>query len=483
VKLEKEKLSDPDPITSIKSQWPIFLTYSIASLLYSAIIINMGKISSEIWIGDPLEDHLFEISLILGARNVMWAISGLLFGTLADRVSRKYLFMVAALVVATSCLLFSRTPTGLGEGLFYYFLGANALSGLGLGAFRPIVNSFTNDILQKSQRSQFFGIYSGLNLTLMPVGMILAAFSFRWRRWRSFFGISGTAILFSIIFLYFFLKEPVRGQISSEKLYHALKATNTSYNYKMNKYTFKKTILSKSNILTIIEGIFTCIVFDILLFLIIPYLKGHPLNIDESNISIIFIIFAAPGAIISSTYLAKLSDRWGKKDIKNRITILIVGVFITMISLYIAFLIPLGEFTVEQGKDLLFLLSNPKIYIIGILITLILLCRVLYLANQKPVIQEINLPETQGFVSSLNQFIEVLASAIAPIFGGFVYSLTGSYLTTALICGSFAIPSIIMWIWTQKVIDKDIKQVQDILQERAEEMLENHKKSLEQNNN
>jgi MFS family permease len=147
-----------------------------------------------------------------------------------------------------------------------------------------------------------------------------------------------------------------------------------------------------------------------------------------------------------------------------------------MFSLALAFTIKIDGMTPEEGKDLSFLLKIPEIYVIGLFITLILMGRILYLSNQKPVIQAINLPETQGFVASWNQFLEVFASAIAPVLSSLILSSLGSYRTTAIICCLFGIPSILCWLLSRKFIKKDIAKVHEILHERADEIIAKNNK-------
>ena len=204
-KLRKSRFEFFDKPVKVWSLWPIYVTFAFSSLLYSAIIINMANIAEEIiWVGDSVEEHIIEIGTILSARNVMWAFSGIIFGFLADRSPRKILLILTTVLVGISSILFSRFPRVLGQNLYYYFLITNSLMGLGLGAFRPIIHSYTKDALENRRISRFFGIYSAVNLIFMPIGMILAAFFFNNESltvkgepitFRTFFGSTGVLIL------------------------------------------------------------------------------------------------------------------------------------------------------------------------------------------------------------------------------------------------------------------------------------------------
>ena len=92
----------------------------------------------------------------------------------------------------------------------------------------------------------------------------------------------------------------------------------------------------------------------------------------------------------------------------------------------------------------------------------------LFLVNQAPLIQEVNLPEAQGRMTSWNQLLENIGMGIGALLVGVLLYLTGTnYQLTILFLTVFIIPGIIVWFFTLKWYPKDAEQVKKILEERA----------------
>ena len=99
----------------------------------------------------------------------------------------------------------------------------------------------------------------------------------------------------------------------------------------------------------------------------------------------------------------------------------------------------------------------------------------LFMVNQGPLLQEINLPEAQGKMTSWNQLVENTGMGIGAIMVGVLLYVTGTnYQLTILILMVFIIPGIIVWFLTLKWYPKDAEQVKKILEERAK-ILESRK--------
>ncbi|RLI63350.1 MAG: hypothetical protein DRO88_10150 [Promethearchaeia archaeon] len=449
--------------------WPIFLTYGIVSLIYSSVLINIVQISNLIWPSIPFHIHAIESSLILSFRSWLWAFAGLLFGMLADRINRKVLFLITTSFTAISCLMFTIIPSHFGNNILLFFIISNAIAGIGLGGNYPLVHSISSDYLTESQRSQFFGIYYGINLVLSNLGMIISAIAFKQGWWRWFFLAVGILLAVCLVILALFLKEPPRAHHSSKKLALVLKKSKIAYNYQLTRESFSKSILKTTNIVAIIEGIFTCILFDVILFLIIPYLKEPPINLDSNNVSILFVIFAFPAIILTAVVFAQKVDQLAHKGITVRVDFIIIAVSVSVVGLIVAFLTPLDYIATDGYIDWKTVLTKPSFWLFGLIIFAIITARVLYLTNQPPVLQAINLPEAQGFISSVNQFLEIFASGLAPVIGAAALTLThNDYLLTALICSAIGIPGVFLWIYARTKIKKDIADIQAILEERAE---------------
>ncbi|MHA1719439.1 MAG: MFS transporter [Promethearchaeota archaeon] len=475
-----EALDDAVPLKTIKSikkregvakLWPIIYAYTAVSFSFSMYIININLISNFFWPGIAFDVHAIEMGSSITSRAWMAALSGIILGNIADRISRKRLLIVSFAIEAFAYIFIAFLPMDQGTHSFIYFSIGNGIAGLGIGGIRPIVLSFTNDALETDQRSKFFGFFFALRQIASVVGMILSAFLFELGYWREFHLYFAGFILLGIFCIAFLIKEPNRGQKSHEKLSELLKDTNLKYNYKMTKKTFKSTILKTTNVLAFIEGIFTCILFDIIIFLVVPYLENAPYNIGASEMSLLFVLFALPGAFIGSLAFSKLSDKLGQKNLKNRLSLITFSIVGIIIAFILAFNISLPKFTINEGNDIKVIFNNPLIWILGLLIFIIVALNGVYSINQSPILQAINLPETQGFISSINQSLEIFASGLAPLIGGILLNvLNGDYHFVAILAALIGLPGAIMWFYCRFKIDGDVANIQSILQKRVIEM-------------
>jgi predicted MFS family arabinose efflux permease len=108
------------------------------------------------------------------------------------------------------------------------------------------------------------------------------------------------------------------------------------------------------------------------------------------------------------------------------------------------------------------------VWVIGIIETFSASISSLYQVNQPPILQEINLPEAQGQVVSLNKLLENIGWGLGPlIIGIFIKLSRENYQIVALLIGLFAMPGIILWILSLKWYKKDKKAISLILEERA----------------
>jgi len=101
----------------------------------------------------------------------------------------------------------------------------------------------------------------------------------------------------------------------------------------------------------------------------------------------------------------------------------------------------------------------------------------LYMVNQAPIIQDINLPEAQGKITSYNQLLENIGLGIGPLLVGILLTLTNNYQTVILIVLLFIIPGITLWILALRWYHQDRIEIKKILEERADTLKARHEKS------
>nr|WP_280178729.1 MFS transporter [Candidatus Prometheoarchaeum syntrophicum] len=436
----------------------------------AGIMLNMLVLSDIIW-----QDQTFyplEMGILIGTRTWGMAVSGLLIGRLADKFSRKFLLLIMVFLIAAGRFLNAFAP--MGEPISYgYFLFCFSLTGLGLGGIEPIILSYTNDALSKEKRSRFFGIQESSRQVGATFGTILSAILFQFGYWKLYFWIAGSILFIIMIILWIYLKEPKRGQNSQKDLSNLLNSTDIVYEYQLNAKTVKSTIFSPTNIIAFIEGIFTWLIFAIALYMIYPYLQSEPYNISPIANGILMIIFGMPGAIFGGIVFGKISDTFGKRNIKWRVILIIFSIITLFISIVLVFVIPLQPLTPEEGNNIILLFSYPSGWMFGLIIFTIRAVLGIYNVNQNPIIQAINLPEAQGTVSSWGQFLETIANGLGPVIAGYILSVNeGNYFEAAWITLLLGIPGAFLWILALKFINSDVARIQRILKLRTKELHE-----------
>jgi MFS family permease len=414
------------------------------------------------------------MGILVGVYMYMMAFSGILFGVLADRYSRKYLMVITEVIFGLGYLLNGFVPQGLGMQTFIPFLSFNLMRGFAAGGIWPIINSYGNDSTTEDERSQFFGMLQALFQLFQIVGMVISAFLFQNLFWRQYFWIVGTIyILFGLLIL-IRGKEPKRASTHKE-LKGILSSENVKYEYKLNKSTIRSTVFAPTNVIALVEGIFTTVMLMIPDFLFVPYIQSEPYNFSPSASSIFMIMFGLPGGLLGSLALAKLSDKLAKRNIRNRVYMIVISIIGLFLFYIFLFFLPLPHMTVSQGNNLGFLLSIPLIWIMGIVALIARGIVGLWNINQPPILQAINLPEAQGTISSANQFLENLGSGTGPIIAGALLAFFNSnFQLTVSITMGIGIIGALIWLLAARWINRDVERISGILKQRGIEMSNNN---------
>ncbi len=457
----------------VKRLWPSFVLHNSFAFTVSTIFINFLLVSNIIWPGESF--HSAEMGILVGTSTYTMALSGILFGVLADRYSRKILMSITEIIFGFGYLLNGFVLQGLGLETFTYFLLFSLLRGFATGGFWPIINSFGNDSTEEGERSQFFGTLQALFQVFQIVGMVISAILFQNSFWREYFWVIGIIyILFGLVILAKG-REPKRASTHKE-LSEVLLNDDISYDYKLNKETIKSTIFTPTNIIAFVEGLFTTVMLMVPDFLFVPYIQSDPYNISPFASSIFMIMFGLPGGLLGSLAFAKLSDRLAKRNIKNRVYMIALSI-IGLFGFYIAlFFLPLPHLNETQGNDIGLLLTLPMLWMLG-LFTLIARAVVgLWNINQPPILQAINLPEAQGTISSANQFLENLGSGTGPIIAGTILVLFyNNYQLTVGVTMGIGIIGGMLWLLATRWINKDVNRISEILKKRSVELDINNK--------
>jgi len=448
-----------------KLVWPVYLLNGFNSISFAGIIILMVPLSSLIWPGENY--HALEMGILI--TTLLWSssVSGLFFGRLIDKYSRVKILIIIAFARSFCMILLGFAIAGQGLLTWWYFFAVILVFGIFAGGNYPAMVSLSNDIVPLKHRSQFFGYFSIIGSVFMMFGFLISGSLVQFGFWRIYFFSIGFAVLISGLVFYFIVKEPKRG-IQNIELQTVLMDDKIEYDFKMDKELMRKTMLSRTNIAALVEGIFSNVFMGSLDMIILPYLMTAPHNLSPLVTGLFIVIYGVIGRILGQVVLARYSDKVAEHKGVRRIYFIIFSLIGGVITFVLMFFVPIPYLSVPEGEDIFLFFSLPMSYMMGILILSADAISSLYAVNQPPVLQEINLPEGQGQIVSWNQFLEHIGYGLGPLIAGILISAFGqNYQMIAITITIFAIPGIVLWILSLSWYQQDIKRIKEILKERA----------------
>ncbi len=469
------RIKTPKTPSLFLRSFPLLAYNLLVGLFVAAEYINLITISNLLWPGEPF--HSFDLGVMVSLRLWIDGLCALFFGYLVDRYDRKKIFAFNSLATGSLIILNSTLPVGGGYSDFTKWVIVRAFIGMTMSGGGPNMNSIGADLFGKKERSRYFGFVNIGWAVAETVGMIISAFLFDLGYWRYYYLTIGIIFVCHGGYIALSFHIPKRG-LQEKELHGILSGTDISYEYKITKQTLKDTIFSKSNLLIFAEGIFTNIFFGIMNLVILPYIQSSPRNISPGNTALFILIFGVPGALFGTLYFAKISDKYGEKNLKNRITFIIISIAFSFVSIILLFIIPLPHLSPAEGTRIGILFDYPIFFLMGFVLFFSRIVISIFRINQQPLIQEINLPEAQGTIRSWNQLVEVASYGSGPIIAGWLLEQTNNnYLGSMLQSIWIVIPGILLWFLVYKTVEKDRKKISRILSERALELEEKHKNS------
>lgn len=447
--------------------WPLYLLNGFQSIAYGAMIVLVVPLALIIWPNDPADIHALEMGLLYTALSWSSSFSGLIFGRLIDKYSRKKIISIISLFRGASMFMVGFAIKGGEVNTWIYFFIFIAIFGFFAGGSWPAINSLSNDVVPREYRSRFFGVYQIVLNTTNIIGWLIATFLVQIGLWRFFFWGIGLLILLGGLIFAIHNEEPKRGA-QEEELFHILQDDSIKYDFQIDRKMMRKTMLSKTNSVALIEGIFTCILMSSLNFLILNYVQNPPYNLAPFSIGVFMIVFGLTGGLVGQIFLSRVSDRIAKKDPVRRLPIIVIAIMGGLITFALFFFLPWVPLTPKQGENIGYIMAIPTMWIMGALFFTSRSIFSLYIVNQSPVIQQINLPEAQGQIVSWNQFLEQFGRGIGPLLCGILLASTSTnYQITVLIVCLCIFPGVILWILAMKWFANDRENIRIILAERA----------------
>lgn len=467
-------MASPAPVGSVAGKtWILLLWNVMVAFFVNAEFINLLVISRLLWPGESF--HALEAGALITVRLWVDGFMALFWGRMTDkakRPTRKTLFTINGVGCGMFILLNGFLPVGGGSGDYAWWILTRVCTGAFMSGGGPAMQSLSSDLLDASEKSRFFGLTSVCWQVTQIGSMVLSAFMFSIGLWRLFFIVSGVLFLVHAILLQVTFKEPQRAATNpSFKLLLASKDPNASYDFTLTRETVKSTIFAPTNMLVFFEGIFTSVLFGIIDLLTLPYIQSPPRNISPFSTSIFMLVFGVPGALFGSLFFARLSDKAGKKDIKNRVKLIVSSLLSSVLFIMIVFSLPLPALSIEQGANPATMFAYPVFIVFGVFMFLMRSTFSIFAINQPPIVQSINLPEAQGTIASWNQLLEIVSYGAGPVLAGLALGVMGNdYQLAIQVVALVAMPGIAMWLLSLRWIDKDVARIARIVDERIGSM-------------
>ncbi len=146
-----------------------------------------------------------QVGLFASGLAFMWAISGFVIGTIADRAGHRKAFLVITVIIFSICSIVSGMA-----GSFLMLLAARMIMGAAEGPLMPISQSFAAAESSPERRGLNMGFVQNFGSNLFgsfvaPLVIVALANAFGWR--VSFY-LAAVPGLFSALLLWMFVREP-----------------------------------------------------------------------------------------------------------------------------------------------------------------------------------------------------------------------------------------------------------------------------------
>ena len=391
----------------------IILFIIILSLVYSIqnmISPNLEIISYYFGFGGATA----QLGVLTSTFTILSGISIVIFGYLADKITRKWMVLGGTLLYSTFSIIIISVPPSL-EG-YYFFFFLTSMNGIGFGAIIPSIFSLMGDLISKNNRSKGFSFFSIASLLGMALGLIAATIAgpIDWR--SSYFVIGILGYVIAILILFF--KEPSR--IGKDYMFLQEKDA-VEYTYRINRSDFKEIFKKKSNIWLVINFVDT-IPTGIILFLIFYYMSDYH-NVPE-DISLIFLGIILISTLIGTIAFGFIGDKFYKKGKKKaRVLLALMGNIIPIPLVFIALIIP---FNAPDNVSIGELFIIPEALIMVILMMIGMFANGAVNGSWYATVVDLNLPEHRGTTLATANFFDIIGRSLGPLIGSFVRDAFGS---------------------------------------------------------
>lgn len=358
-----------------------------------------------------------------------------LWGWLNDRYNRGKLLALASLVWGATTWFSAIART------FPQFLISRSSTGIDDSSY-PGMMSLLADYYPPKTRGRVYGLLQIAQPLGYLLGMVLALILGGMIGWRSIFYITGSFGILLSVAIYFGVKDIPRG--SSEEELRGVEVAKYKFNWKSVGEIFKK----RSLILVFLQGFIGVFPWNVITYYFFGYLatdRGYDSNTQLLIMApaVVFMAFGYPlGGI--------LGDKLFKRTHRGRLIVAATGILLGMVFLFATMNVPVDQV---------------------LLFMILLFLTALFMPFPSPniisTIYDVTLPEVRSTANAVQNFIESIGSAAAPLIAGIIADATSVgnailviSLSSWALCFLFILGAILL-------IPRDIKTMHQQLADRA----------------
>jgi MFS family permease len=366
-------------------------------------------------------------------------VGGLLYplwGWLNDRYNRGKLLALASLIWGSTTWLSAIVRT------FPSFLVTRSSTGIDDSSY-PGMMSLLADYYPPKSRGKIYGLLQLTQPIGYLLGMVLALILGGMIGWRSIFYITGSLGIILAITIFFGVKDVPRG--SSEEELKGVEVSKYKFSWKTAIEIFKK----RSLIFVFAQGFIGVFPWNVITYYFFGYLatdRGYDSN-TQLLIMAPAVLFMAAGYPLGGI----LGDKLFKKTKRGRLIAGAGGILLGMIFLTITMNLP-----------------ADRVVLFGITLLITALFMPFASPNIISTIYDVTLPEVRSTANAIQNFIETIGSASAPLIAGIIadrFSVGTAILSISLTAWAFCFIFILIAIF---MIPKDINAMHLQLQQRAD---------------
>jgi predicted MFS family arabinose efflux permease len=426
---------NPETKQYTKKRWYAVIVFFFFMLMHQADKLLIGPLTT------PIQETFGITNTQMGAvvtgALVVGVIAYPLWGWLYDRFSRAKLLALASALWGVSTWFSAIAPT------YPIFVGTRASTGIDDSSY-PGLFSLIADYFEPKTRGKIYGLLQVAQPLGYLIGMLLALMLAGVIGWRSIFYITGTMGIIIAAFIFFGVREPVRG--GSEPELADLEKMGV---YKFDWKTARDVIKKRSMIIIFIQGFFGVFPWNVITYWIFAYLERER---GYDSDTILFTMAPAVLVMAAGYYIGgALGDYFFKKTPSGRLIVCTIGVLLGAIFLYLAMNVPIADTTTFMIYLILTALFMP-----------------FAAPNVIATVYDVSLPEVRSTALAVENFIESAGAALSPLIAGMISDALTLKDAILIICISTWLLCAFFFVFATKIVPPDIKVLRRQLTERAE---------------